>query len=157
MLPIRGVKSQIFSFHFFFIDICYSDHKELYKELKILKLDDIFNFSIAKFVYETLCGESPQIFSDWFTYQHMVHSHATTSSTFVTQADHFDVGSVHQSYSLFINRCNLSNYGGKMIRVSGPILWNGLPYGVQDASSIYTFKFHLKSFLIDKYGVEDCV
>ena len=125
----------------------------LYKELKILKLDYIFNFSIAKFVYETLCGESPQIFSDWFKYQHMVHSHATTSSTIVTQAEHFDVGSVHQSYSLFINRGNLSNYGRKMIRVSGPLLWNGLPYGVQDASSIYTFKFHLKSFLIDKYGV----
>ena len=49
----------------------------LYKELKILNLNDIYRFNIAKFVYQTLCGESPEIFSDWFKYTHLVHAHAT--------------------------------------------------------------------------------
>ena len=38
----------------------------LYKELKILKFSDIYRLNIAKFVYQTLCDESPEIFADWF-------------------------------------------------------------------------------------------
>ena len=61
----------------------------LYKELKILKLADIFKFSIAKFIYQTLCNESPNVFSDLFIHTHMVHDHATRSSIFITQGNYF--------------------------------------------------------------------
>ena len=121
----------------------------LYKELKFLKLNDIFKMNIAKFVYLTLCGESPHIFSDYFTYTHSVHSYATTSSTIISQSHYFDVGTDHPTYTLFLRQSKLSNYGKKMIRIVGPLIWNGLPPAIQDASSVQSFKFHLKKFFIE--------
>ena len=127
----------------------------LYKELKILKLHDIYRFNIAKFVYQTLCKDSPVIFSNWFTYTHMVHTHATTSATSIIREHYFDVGTEHQTYTLYVNRGNLVHYGKKMIRVSGPLIWNDLPPDIQDASSIFTFKSYLKNHFIDKYVEDD--
>ena len=49
-------------------------------QLKILNFQDSFDLNVAKFVYSTLAGQSPAIFSDWFTFTNNVHSHATTSS-----------------------------------------------------------------------------
>ena len=34
----------------------------LFKNLNLLKLNDVFNFNIVKFVYETFCYESPENF-----------------------------------------------------------------------------------------------
>ena len=124
----------------------------LFKELKFLKFDDIFKMSIAKFL--TLCEESPVIFSDWFTYNHLVHSHATKSSVIVSQDNYFDVGTGHDTYTLFIRQANLTNYGRKMIHISGPLVWNGIPYAIQDSTSISAFKIYLKSFFFDKYYSE---
>ena len=122
----------------------------LYKELKFLKFNDLFRMSVAKFVYLTLCEESPPVFNDWFTY--ISHSYATTSSTYITQNDYFDVGTEHPTYTLNVKKSKLSNYGCKMIRVSGPLIWNELPFIIQDASSIQTFKINLKNFFVDKYN-----
>ena len=124
----------------------------LYKELKILKLSDIYRFNIAKFVYQTLCDESPEIFADWFKYTHMVHTHATTSSTSIIRENYFDIGTEQPTCTLYVNRGNLVNYGKKMIQVSGPLIWNDLPSDIQDSSSISSFKFYLKNHFIDKYG-----
>ena len=38
----------------------------LFKKTGILKFGDIFKLNIAKFVYSTLCGDSPAVFSGWF-------------------------------------------------------------------------------------------
>ena len=124
----------------------------LYKELKFLDLNDIFNFSIAKFVYLTLCQKSPPLFHNWFKYAHEVHSHATRSSVLISQDDRFDPGTVNPSYTLFTKQSNLHNYGRKMIQVSGPLVWNKLTYDIQDAVSIATFKLYLKSYYIDQYA-----
>ena len=49
-----------------------TEHVRALHYIHILKFDDLFKFSIAKFVYSTLCGFSPEVFSDWFTYIHDV-------------------------------------------------------------------------------------
>ena len=118
----------------------------LFKELKFLKFNDIFKMSIAKFVYLTLCEESPPIFSDWFTYSHLVHTYATTSTTVINQAHHFDIGIEEPTYTLYVKKSKLSNYGSKLIQVMGPLIWNTLPFNLQDASSVQSFKFQLKKF-----------
>jgi hypothetical protein len=123
----------------------------LYKELKILKLADIFKFTIAKFIYQTLCNESPNVFSDWFIYTHMVHDHATRSSIFITQENYFDIGTLNDTYTLYINKGNLQNYGKKLVRVSGPLIWNNIPYEIQDSTSIQTFKCSFKDYFIQNY------
>ena len=124
----------------------------LFKELKFLDFNDIYKFNIAKFVYLTLCEKSPQIFHDWFKYTHQVHSHATKSAVIISQNNPFESGIVQQTYTLFTRHSNLENFGRKMIQVSGPLIWNEIPFPIQDSVSISTFKTYLKEYFIDKYS-----
>ena len=123
----------------------------LFKTLEILKFDEIFKFSIAKFIYSTLASESPAVFSEWFTYSHIIHNHATTSSTNINRAHYFDVGDVEHSRYLLTKRGHLVNYGAKMIQVYGPKLWNTLPKHIHDSNSLPTFKINAKKYFIEQY------
>ena len=62
-------------------------NRYLFKTLEILKFDDIFKANIAKFVYTTLAHENPSVFWEWFTYSHLIHNHATSSSTQINRAN----------------------------------------------------------------------
>ena len=123
----------------------------MFKELKILNFQDSFDLNVAKFVYSTLAGQNPAIFSEWFTYTSNVHSHATTSSVTITQNEYFDVGTAVPTRTLFTRNSHLVKYGGKMIRVYGPKLWNSLPTDIQDSTSLATFKIELKKYFINRY------
>ena len=52
---------------------------------------------------------------------------------------------------LHIKSFRLANYGAKLIKVAGPILWNSLPSRIRDSVSINTFKYYLKKYLIELY------
>ena len=123
----------------------------LFKTLEILKFDDIFKISIAKFIYSTLAFESPAVFWEWFAYSHVIHNHATTSSTSINRAQYFDVGNVEHTRYLFTKRGHLVNYGAKMIQVYGPKLWNTLPKNVHDSTSLSSFKINVKNYFIEQY------
>ena len=123
----------------------------LFFKLGFLKFDDIYKLNISKFVFSTLCDCSPAIFSNWFTYLADSHSHATRSSTFIRTENYFDVGVETPTYSLYVPNSRLVNYGDKMIKVYGPILWNSLPYHIQDTCSVQTFKFYLKKYFLGFY------
>ena len=123
----------------------------LFKNLKILRLSDVFILNISKFPYLTLVGLSPAIFSSWFTISNAIHNHATTSTAIINRDHHFDTGTVTSTKTLFTKGSNLAKYGARMIRVAGPIIWNSLPTSIQDSPSLPTFKIHLKKHLISKY------
>ena len=123
----------------------------LFKNLKILRFSDVFTLNISKFIYLTLLGLSPAIFSSWFTISNAIHNHATTSTTIINRDHHFDTGTVTSTKTLFTKGSNLAKYGARMIRVAGPIIWNSLPTSIQDSPSLPTFKIHLKKYLISKY------
>ena len=125
----------------------------LFKTLEILKFEDIFKVSIGKFVYSTLARENPTVFWEWFTYSHLIHNHATSSSTNVNRTHFFDVGTIEQSKFLFTKRSHLVNYGGKMIQVYGPLLWNSLPKEIHDCTSFSTFKNKIKSHYVAQYDL----
>ena len=125
----------------------------LFKTLEILKFEDLFKASIAKFVYSTLAQENPTVFWDWFTYSHLIHNHATSSSTNVVRTHYFDVGTSEQTKYLFTKRSHLVNYGGKMIQVFGPVLWNSLPREIHDSPSLPTFKNRIKNYFISLYDI----
>ena len=124
----------------------------LFKELKFLDFQDIYKFNISKFVFLTLCKMSPLIFHNWFKYAHEVHSHATRAAVIISQENHSDPGTLFNTYTLFTRHSNLENYGRKMISVSGPLIWNDIPYIIQDSVSISTFKTYLKDYYIDNYS-----
>ena len=126
----------------------------LFKSLEILKFEDIFNFFVANFVFATLQGDSPFVFLNWFTYNHSIHSYATTSATTINQNDFFDTGTVEPTNKLYPKKSKLVKYGARMIRVIGPIIWNRLPCMVQDSPSFAKFKENLKTHLLSKYESE---
>ena len=123
----------------------------LFKELNLLNFQDAFDLNIAKFIYSTLAELSPSIFTDWFSYTNDIHSHATTSSVTITRNQYFDVGTAEPTRNLFTKNSNLVKYGGKMIRVYGPKLWNSIPREIQDSTSLSTFKIKLKKYFINRY------
>ena len=128
----------------------------LFKNLQILKLDDIFQLNIAKFVYSALTFESPSNFHTWFTYDHEVHDHSTRCSAGITRNNYFDAGIAVRTYTLHTKGSN-NRFGEKMIQKSGPIIWNSIPEYIQDAASITSFKYQLKKHIFDQYDSDNTV
>ena len=56
-----------------------------------------------------------------------------------------------KTYALYIHKSRLVNYGDKLIKVYGPLLWNSIPEEIQDASSVQTFKLYLKKYFLGSY------
>ena len=123
----------------------------LFKTLGILKLSDIFILNISKFIFLTLSGESPAIFTSWFTLSNSIHTHATRSTTIINRDHHFETGTVTSTKTLVTRGSKLAKYGARMIRVAGPVIWNSLPTEIQDSPSLPTFKIRLKKHLISIY------
>ena len=126
----------------------------LYKNMEILKLQDIFKLNIAKFVYSTLTFQSPSNFHEWFSYDHEIHSHSTRSGAEIIREEYFDVGVVAQTYTLH-TKGSQNKYGENMIQKSGPIIWNSIPEPIQDATSISSFKNQLKKHLLAQYDLDN--
>ena len=126
----------------------------LYKKLEILKLDDIFQLNIAKFVYSTLTFESPSNFHGWFSYDHELHNHNTRLGAEITRNNFFDVGIAAPTYTLHLKGSN-TKFGEKMIQKSGPVIWNNIPAHIQDATSITTFKYQLKNHIFGQYDLDN--
>ena len=126
----------------------------LFKKLEILKFVDIFKLNIANFVYSTLDMESPRVFDDWFMFTHEIHDHSTRAGADIIQREYFDVGHSEPSLTLHTKGSH-NNYGAKMIKVYGPILWNGIPENIQKSTSINTFKMYLKLHFLAQYNTEN--
>ena len=122
----------------------------LYKTLEILKIVDIFQLNIAKFVYSTLTFESPNNFHTWFSYDHEIHEHSTRSGANIISNNYFDTGIIVPTYTLHTKGSN-NNFGKNMIQKSGPLIWNSIPEHIQDAPSLATFKYQLKKHIFDQY------
>ena len=125
----------------------------LFKTLGLLKINDIFKLNVAKFVFETLTHESPQNFWNWFHYTHDVHSHSTKSTTTINCSHYFDTGIAESTLNLYVNRTNLVKFGERMIKVSGPLIWNDLSIEIQGSISVGTFKEKVKSLYLSHYVV----
>ena len=123
----------------------------IFKDLGILKIDDVFKLHVSKFIFSCLLRTTPCIFFDWFTLNHTIHNYNTISNTNINKENYFDIGDVLNTNILHTKGSKLVNYGGKMLQVAGPILWNNLPSHIRDAQSVFSHKDLLKKFFIDQY------
>ena len=74
----------------------------------------------------------------------------TRASTDVIIDNYFDIGYVQQSFTLHTKGAN-NNYGGKMIQVLGPLIWNRIPKEIQEVGTVSTFKKQLKLHIFNLY------
>ena len=116
----------------------YNAHTEpLFKELKLLKVKDIFDVQCMKFWHKFTNGLLPKFFRCMFRYNHEIHDIETRS---------------HDSLHLFPTRTS----GARLVlRHYIPELLQKLPDDVSRkvrTHSIDTFVSHVKTYLIDLYS-----
>ena len=63
----------------------------------------------------------------------------------------YEVDSICETNTLHTQYSKLVNYGAKMLKVSGPLLWNNLPVHIRNCASIFTLKKLLKKFFLNQY------
>ena len=103
----------------------YLDHTDpLFRQTRILKLDDIVKFSIATFMYKNKIDSQRLL---------PTHTHNTRQ---------------RQNLSLPTHR--LTKFQHSMT-YQGPVVWNSIPNYIQDSPSLNIFKKHLKTHILDNY------
>ena len=74
-----------------------------------------------------------KIFQNWFRLNYTIHNHKTRS-TF------FDIDNEIISNNLFILNARTTHYGLKLLKVSGPKIWNLIPNHIRSTQSGCSFK-----------------
>ena len=105
----------------------------IFKELKLLTINDIYTLSLAMFMFRFINRLLPSIFNDYFTLNTTRHSRNT-----------------RQRNSYHIPLCRLSTTQ-KFIKYRCVNLWNSLENSVKNHNSLSSFKKAIKSNLILKY------
>lgn len=118
----------------------------IYKKLNILKVNDVFQYQIIRFVYDSLNKISPYQFHDWFIMNSNNHDHATRSNA-TLDAELVLVS----TNNLFVPFARTSHYGLKSVKIKGPSLWNEVPYNIRKINSRNMFKRALKKHFILLY------
>ena len=107
----------------------------IFKDLKLLKLSEIFELRLSTFVFDSVNKTSPSCFHNFFLFNSSVHQYSTRQAS---QGD------------LYLLRKNSSQYGLKSIRYLGAKLWNPLPVELRNAPSKVSFKTKMKFYLLSK-------
>src|SRR6218665_4159550 len=123
-----GPTYRVASFCFFFT-LC----KPLLYSANIPTINDLSNLAVLLFVYRETNNLVPGKFSSFLKPIGQIHCHYTLGST---------------KFNIPYARTSLRMANAQVL---GLRLWNSLPYRVQKAKSIGSFKAQLKSILVSKY------
>ena len=105
-----------------------------YLNYRILKVRDLYNLEVAKFMHGHHKKVLPTCFDDFFHERSNTHSYNTRSAS-------------RKNYSLVACR---SSQGQRSIRFYGPKIWNSIPTSSRDLSK-HRFKKYYKDFVLSKY------
>ena len=108
------------------------DSNPLFRNLKILKVKDIFKSKILDFIFNCLTNQISN-FSNWFYFLQDVQNRITRANA---------------NKNLYIPHIRTVRYGGKSLKVTGPKIWNELPLHIKDSKSYYSFKNKVKNYLL---------
>ena len=113
----------------------FRDHSApLFKDLKFLRVTDIYLLNLGIFMYKHSMGILPKIFLSYFTKRHDYHNYMTRNI---------------DDYQLIKNNTKFSSKG---VRSAGPDHWNKLNSDVKKSKTLNTFKIKLKETTIMTYG-----
>ena len=109
--------------------VSFLDHSNpLFKQFNILKVDELFKLNIGKFMYKLSKNNLPKIFVDDFPAVSEIHNYRTRSAK--------------------LNRVHVSAHNtalfSKTIIITGPKIWNKIPFKIKESKTIKSFK---KSFV----------
>ena len=107
---------------------------KLYYNDKLLKLNEIFELELAKFMHKYNNNSLPKSFNNYFVPSDNIHSHNTRN----------------KKSKLFIPRAN-KKLGQKSISFLGRKCWNKIPNTIKDIKYSNTFTKQLKNHLLETY------
>ena len=108
----------------------YNHSSLLFKDLRVLKIKDIFRNQIALLVFDCLQGTSYQEYKQVLILNSNVHHYATRNNS-------FGIGKckILEKKNVFVPYSRTFNYGQKSIRVVGPKIWNDIPLVIRNNTS----------------------
>ena len=109
-------------------------NNSLYKEQEILKIKDIYQLEMAKFMFLYLSRKLPTVFNFYITSVNTVHTHNTRNAS---------------RNNFYINSIN-SNTAKKALPFSGSQVWSQIPIAWKKFSC-FKFKKYVKHHLILSY------
>ena len=111
----------------------------LFKNLNILKLEDLFKMQYACLMWEYEHGNLPTCFKNYFKKVSDMHNYETRNAT---------TGKLSENI-----RVNTSTHGLTMLKFQGPKVFNAIKdfEFYNDSKSLYNFRHKYKSYLIDLY------
>ena len=118
----------------------------LFKELELLKVKEIFILQTAKFIQKCINVDIISNFDHWFKFNYEAHAHLTRSN--------YSYSTLDNTNNLFISFGRTTNYGLKLIKVSGPKMWNSLPLDIRIKKSLSNFKSSLKKYLLETSSLD---
>ena len=118
----------------------------LFQKLEFLRIKDIFEIQISKFVFECLHKISPTQFHLWFETNVSKHNHATRANSIILSDS-----MVTQTFNLFIPYGRTTHYGLKSVKVFGPKIWNNIPIDIRSICSCKAFTKACKKHYISQY------
>ena len=108
----------------------------IFKALKLLRLQDVFQLQMLSFVFESINKLNPMCFHDFFTCTSSIHEYHTRHS---------------YRGDVFLAHKNSLQYGLKSIRYMGAKMWNDLPVELRNSPSKHSFKTHLKTHILGSF------
>ena len=115
---------------------------KIFRELRLLKLIDIYYYNLGIFAYQTFTSGCPHFF-DNYAISHNKHARYVTRSTKNTVFD-------FTSDPIFYNQPHLQKTL-QSIKSSAAALWNKLPLTLKQLINVTTFKSQLKAWLTKDY------
>ena len=120
--------------------INFSDFRDsstpLYIHYNLLKLDDIFNLEICKFMFKWSKGTLPTIFNKYFVHINTIHNYQTRTSR----------------QNFYISK-KLTRTGMCTLNYLGARLWREVPNALKEKSFCATFSYHMKRHLLNQYAL----
>lgn len=107
---------------------------DLFYDLHIIKLIDLYEYSMGLFMYKFNRNELPGIFTSMFEFNYNIHLHNT-----------------RQSSNLHVIKPK-SNMSKMAPSYAGAVVWNNLFLQFPTECTLYLFKKQLKQYIISQYG-----
>ena len=113
----------------------YNEHtNDLFKNLKLIKLHDLYRMQVAKYMFSLQKGTLPITLIKRLTYNTDIHHHNTRN----VQNPH-------------IAQRRTNSIASKSLRHKGPEIWYQLPEELRNKKILETFAYHLKKYIINSY------
>jgi hypothetical protein len=90
----------------------------LYRDMKIMNLDNVYKFSVLQFLYKFYHNELPVMFKSFFTYKKNIHSYITRNVSLLhlplTKSVSFSRTIKFTGVNLYNNYCDILDYNVSM-------------------------------------------